>query len=88
MNMSGLLKSALVVSAVSATAAIWGVWYRSNHAMEGAMGMLFGGAGAAAYTTAGWAMGLGILAFLVGIGLLIAALVQQGKGNQVGRPPA
>lgn len=72
-----LVMSAITTMVVSAICVIWGSWYRSNHVMEGAMGMLFGGE-SSTYSTAGWAMGLGVLAFLVGIGLLIAGLVQRG----------
>ena len=79
--MNGVLKSAIVILVVSAMATIWGTQYRQNHAMEGAMGMIFGGSSSGTYTMAGWAMGLGILAFLVGIGLLIAGLVQT-RGNK------
>lgn len=78
--MSSLLKSAIVILVVSAVSVIWGTQYRQNHAMEGAMGMLFGSSSSGTYTMAGWAMGLGILAFLVGIGLLIAGLVQKKSG--------
>jgi hypothetical protein len=53
---------------------IWGVQYRSEHAMS-VLGGLFGVVDQT-YTAAGWAIGLGILAFLVGLALLIAALVQ------------
>lgn len=72
-----LVQTAITTMVVSALCVIWGTWYRSNHAMEGAMGAIFGGA-STTFTTAGWAMGLGVLAFLVGLGLLIAGLVQRG----------
>lgn len=84
--MNSLTKQAIAVLVISAIATGGGCQYRQSHAMEGAMGMIFGG-GTSAYTIAGWAMGLGILAFLVGIGLLIAGLVKSGGSNPEDRPP-
>jgi hypothetical protein len=75
--MNGILKSAIVILVVSISATIWGFHYRQNHAMEGAVGMLFGG-GSQTYELAGWALGLGILGLLIGIGVLIAGLVKSG----------
>lgn len=83
--MNGILKSAIVILVVSVTAMIWGIQYRNNHVMEGAMGMLFGGS--TTYAMAGWVVGIGILAFLVGIGLLIAGLVRSGRNKPTDRPP-
>lgn len=75
--MNSVLKSALVILAVSISATVWGVNYRQNHAMEGAVGMIFGGA-SKTYELAGWAFGLGVLGLLIGIGVLIAGLVKSG----------
>lgn len=75
--MNGVLLSALSILAISIGSIIWGWVYRTNHALEG-MGAMFGVA-TATYSAAGWALGLGILGFLIGIGLLIAGLV---KGKQ------
>jgi len=76
--MNEVLKSAIIILVVSATATIWGVQYRNSHVMEGAAGMFFGGV-SQTYEMAGWAMGLGILGFLVGIGVLVAGLVKSGR---------
>ncbi len=86
-SMNGILTSAIVILVVSATATIWGFWYRQNHVMEGVMGKLFGGSNADTYSMAGWALGIGILAFLIGIGLLIAGLVRSGGNKPIDRPP-
>lgn len=77
-----VLKSAIIILVISASSVIWGGWYRSSHAMDGAIGMFFGGTVADTYTKAGWAMGVGALAFLVGIALLIAGLVQRGRNEE------
>ena len=45
-----------------------------------AVGALFG-AQDPTYSLAGWASGLGVLAFLIGIALLIAGLVQSNRGT-------
>lgn len=82
--MNELTKQAIFVLVVSAIATGGGCQYRKSHALEGAVGMVFGG-GSSAYSIASWAMGLGFLAFLVGIGLLIAGLV---KGNSPTNPPS
>lgn len=76
--MNGVLKSAIIILGVSGTATVWGFQYRSNHGFEGAMGSIFGGV-SQTYAMAGWALGLGILGFLVGIGVLVAGLVKSGR---------
>ena len=58
---------------------IWGVKYRSDHPMA-VVGALFGAADPT-YAVAGWALGLGVLAFLIGIALLIGGLVQTSRGT-------
>ena len=78
--MNGKLKAAIIVLVASAAAIIWGLQYRGDHPMA-AMGVLFG-AQDPTYSLAGWASGLGILAFLVGIALLIAGLVESKGGAQ------
>ena len=71
--MNDLLKSALFVLPVSAAAMMWGLSYRSDHAMA-AVGALFGGYDET-YDLAGYAAGLDALAFAAGLVLLIAGLV-------------
>jgi glucokinase len=73
--MNDLLKSAMLVAAVAAMA--WGFEYRGDHQME-AVGALFGQTDPT-YALAGWAAGLGVLAFFVGIALLIAGLVRSNS---------
>lgn len=72
--MNGKLSTAIIVLVLSAVALVWGFQYRSNHPFA-AVGAFFG-AEDPVYSMAGWAVGLGILAFLIGIALLIAGLVQ------------
>lgn len=76
--MNGVLKSAIIILLVSGIATVWGFQYRQSHAVEGAVGMFFGGV-SQTYVMAGWALGLGILGFLIGIGVLVAGLVKSGK---------
>jgi ribosomal protein L37AE/L43A len=73
--MNNALKPAVFILVASGAATIWGAQYRQNHPFEGAANMIFGGV-SQTYETAGWAIGLGILGFLVGIGVLIAGLVK------------
>lgn len=77
--MNGMTTTAVVVLAASVGAVIWGVQYRSDHQMAAVATMVFGGATDPTYSLAGWAAGLGALAFLIGIALLIGGLVQAGR---------
>ncbi|MBI3894337.1 MAG: hypothetical protein HY313_00250 [Acidobacteria bacterium] len=77
--MNGVLKSAIIILIASGIATVWGYQYRQSHAVEGAMGMFFGGV-SQTYVIAGWALGLGILGFLIGIGVLVAGLLKAGNG--------
>ncbi len=79
--MNDLLKSAIAVLVASAAAMIWGFQYRGDHPMA-AMGAFFGSVDPT-YALAGWAAGLGVLAFLIGIGLLIAGLVRSNRTQQI-----
>jgi hypothetical protein len=74
--MNDLLKAATAVLVASAVAMIWGFSYRSDHAMEPLRAAFFGQADPT-FETAGWAAGLGVLAFLIGIALLVGGLVQR-----------
>ena len=49
--------------------------------------MVFGSSGNGLYDIAGWALGIGILVFLVGIGLLVAGLVRSGAKKPTNLPP-
>ncbi len=80
--MNNLTKTAIAVLVASLAAMIWGFEYRADHQMA-ALGAFFGH-GDPLYDLAGWASGLGVLAFLVGIALLISGLVQGGNP----RPPS
>ncbi len=71
---NGLLASAIILLVASVTAIIWGAYYRQNHVMEGVASLL--GGGSQTYTAAGWALGLGVLAFLISVGILVAGLVR------------
>ena len=79
--MNGLTASAIVVLLTSVALMGWGFEYRSDRPM-GAVGALFG-AGDPTYSAAGWSIGIGILAFLVGIALLVGGLVRprDTRGN-------
>lgn len=77
--MNTTLKSALAVLAVSVVALVWGGEYRSDHPLA-AVGAIFGSADQT-YVLAGWALGLGVLAFLIGLALLIAGLVRGHRGS-------
>ncbi len=76
--MNSELKSAIIILVVSIMATVWGVNYRQNHAFEGAVGAFFGTA-SQTYSLAGWAMGLGIIGILIGVGVLIAGLIKTGN---------
>ena len=69
--------SAICILVCSAAAIICGAVYRSNHPFEGAAGVF--GYDNDNYVLAGWALGVGVLAFLIGIGLLIPGLIRQTK---------
>lgn len=73
-----LLTSAVILLGLSVGAIIWGAYYRQNHVMEGVVG-IFGGP-AQTYEAAGWALGLGLLVFLIGVGVLVAGLMKS-RGN-------
>ncbi len=77
--MNSMLQSAIAILVASAAAMIWGIQYRSNHPLS-MMGALFG-ASDPTYTLAGWALGLGVLAFLIGIALLIGGLSQSNRST-------
>jgi hypothetical protein len=79
--MNNMLGSAIGVLVASAVAMIWGFQYRSDHQMA-ALGAMFGATPDPTYALAGWASGLGVLAFLVGIALLVGGLVQANRGTQ------
>jgi hypothetical protein len=72
--MNDLAKTGIAVLIASAVATGWGYSYRSNHVMQG-VGAFFGYSDPT-YSVAGWAMGLGIPVFLIGLALLIAGLVR------------
>ena len=76
--MSEKLKYAIAVLVASAAAMIW-VEYRGDHPMA-AVGAFFGSEDPT-YSLAGWASGLGVFAFLIGIALLIAGLVQSNRSD-------
>lgn len=80
--MSDLAKQAIAVLVISAGAIVWGISYRADHpyAQIGA----FFGASDSTYTLAGWAMGLGFLAFLIGVGMLVAGLNRPSSGPGAG----
>jgi hypothetical protein len=71
---NGLLTSAVILLLVSVGAIVGGVYYRQNHPWEGVAGLF--GDGSSPYAVAGWALGLGVLVFLVSIGMLVAGLVR------------
>lgn len=75
---NGVLPSAIILLVVSVPAIIWGVWYRQNNVMEGVVG-IFGGP-AQTYEAAGWAFGLGLLVFIISVGMLVAGLMKS-RGN-------
>lgn len=77
--MNNMLQAAIAVLLASGAAMIWGGEYRADHPMA-LVGAMFGAADPT-YAIAGWALGLGVLAFLIGIALLIGGLVQGGRGT-------
>ena len=72
--MNGLLKSAIIVLIVSVAAYLWGSWYVNAHPFGGVASMF--GASDSTYSIAHSSVLLGVLGFLLGLGLLIAALVR------------
>ena len=74
--MNNLTKYAIAILASSTLAMLWGFEYRSDHRLD-ATAAFFGATASPTYTLAGWAAGLGVLAFIIGIALLIGGLVQQ-----------
>ena len=72
--MNGKVHAAMIVLISSAVAMIWGFQYRGDHPLAG-VGAFFG-VQDPIYSLAGWAAGMGVLAFLIGIALFIAGLVQ------------
>jgi hypothetical protein len=78
--MNDTVKGAIVVIVASVGSLIWGVQYRSNHPLSAMAG--FFGTSDPKYEYAGWAVGIGALAFLVGIALLIGGLAQGNAGRR------
>ena len=72
-----MLRWAIGLLASSTLVMVWGFNYRSDH--PGAAIAGFFGEADPVYSLAGWGAGLGALAFLVGIGFLIAGLVRFGR---------
>lgn len=73
--MNDMLKWAIAVMVPAVVAVFWGFQYRGNHPLAPLSGLF--GATDPTYSFAGWCIGLGIVAFLVGLGLLIGGLVRQ-----------
>lgn len=80
-TMNDLTRSAIVMLVASACATLWGYWYSQTHAMEAVGVAFFGGSAGPTYVMAQWAMVVGVLAFLLGIGLLIAGLNRSGSSR-------
>ncbi len=80
--MNNLLKSSIVILIASASGMLWAIPYRQDHPMA-AVGGFFGYTDST-YALAGWVAGLGALAFLIGIGLLIGGLVSSSQAAQTG----
>lgn len=78
--MNEMLKYAIVVLAGSIVAMIWGFQYRGDHPMQ-AVGAFFGYSDPT-YSIAGWAARLGVIAFVIGIALLIGGLAQTNKETE------
>ena len=75
LQMDGILASGIVVVAISVICLISGYLYIKNHPF----GMFTGDP---AYSLAGWAVGLGLISFFTGLGLLIAGLVRYNTRQQ------
>ena len=65
----------------SAVAVLWGYWYSQIHAVEAVGVAFFGGSASPTYVMAQWAMVAGMLAFLLGVGLLVAGLNRSSSGR-------
>jgi predicted RNA-binding Zn-ribbon protein involved in translation (DUF1610 family) len=76
-SMNSLLKFAIYTLIISTLVFLLGQWYTSTHRYA-AFGAMFGNRDTA-YSLASFAILLGLLAFLVGIGLLIGGLVQRSN---------
>jgi hypothetical protein len=72
--MNDLAKTAVATLIASVVAVGWGLSYRNAHPMQG-VGAFFGYTDPT-YSLAGWAIGLGIPIFLIGLALLIAGIVR------------
>ena len=81
--MNTMLKSAIAVLVASVAAMIWGFQYRGEH--QFAAVSAFFGQSDPLYALAGWAAGLGVLAFVIGIALLIAGLVRHSQPSSEDR---
>ncbi len=73
--MNSLLRLAIAVLIASTVAFLWGYQYVSSHQMAGSAAAF--GASDPTYTIANWAMILGALSFILGVGLLIGGLFQK-----------
>ena len=76
-SMHTATKLSIPLLIISIGAIGWGVWYRGDHQFLAA-GAAFGVENTT-YTMAGWAAGLGLLAFLTGLALLVAGIVRGGR---------
>jgi pSer/pThr/pTyr-binding forkhead associated (FHA) protein len=74
-QMDGILTSGIVVVSISVICVIFGYVYLRNHPF----GMFIGDP---TYSLAGWAVGLGLISFFTGLGLLIAGLVRHNSRQQ------
>jgi ABC-2 type transport system permease protein len=79
-SMNSTLKSAIAVLIASVSGMLWAFPYRQNHPLA-AVGAFFGQTDTT-YALAGWVAGLGVLAFFIGVGLLIAGLVKSSSTTQ------
>jgi len=75
--MNTLTKTSIVLLLLSVGAFFWGNWYMDSHPFIG-MGVAFGMSDTT-YTIAKAAVYLGLLGFILGVGLLIAGLVRKGS---------
>jgi hypothetical protein len=82
--MNGMVAFSVAVLVASVSSIIWGVQYRGDH--PGAALAGFWGKADPTYSLAGWAIGLGILAFFIGIAFLIAGLVRAHRSARLDAP--